>query len=262
MDAITSTNDNKSSTMTNVYHREDSNAFATKVGKKIKGWYDNDTLHENAIRRIVLQREEIYALMEKVKKVSVKKLLKYLDSSGFFYRPSSANRHHNYPGGLAEHSLATFRIVDEWNKMTPDERRESELFTRFLSDKQFDCDILTEKANEDDIVIAALCHDLCKAKHYYIDGRNIKGHNSDPEPRRMHSRLSVKRLEENGISQKKCEELLLAVLTHMRLYSKPRNEKEAKNQKKGRSSMLAIVVWAADKLDASRHPAGKRHHEF
>ena len=146
--------------------------------------------------------------------------------------------------------------------MTPDERRESELFTRFLSDKQFDCDILTEKANEDDIVIAAHCHDLCKAKHYYIDGRNIKGHNSDPEPRRMHSRLSVKRLEENGISQKKCEELLLAVLTHMRLYSKPRNEKEAKNQKKGRSSMLAIVVWAADKLDASRHPAGKRHHEF
>ena len=78
----------------------------------------------------------------------------------------------------------------------------------------------------------------------------------------MHSRLSVKRLEENGITQKKCEELLLAVLTHMRLYSKPRTEKEAKNQKKGRSSMLAIVVWAADKLDASRHPARKRHHEF
>ena len=146
--------------------------------------------------------------------------------------------------------------------MTPDERRKSELFTRFLSDKQFDCDIFTEKIDKDDMVIATLCHDLCKAKHYYIDGRVIKGHNSDPEPRRMHSGLSVKRLEENGISKKNCYELLLAVLTHMRLYSKPRTEKEAENQKKGRSSILAIVVWAADKLDASRHPPGKRHHEL
>lgn len=248
--------------MTNVYHQEDSKAFATMVDKKIAGWYGCDTSHDNAVRRIVLQREEIHALMEKIEKVSVIKLLRYLDSSGFFYRPSSANRHHNYPGGLAEHSLGTFRIVEKWNKMTPDERRESELFTRFLSNKQFSCDIFSEKADEDDMIIAAICHDICKAKHYYIDGRVIKSHNSDPEPRTMHSGLSVKRLEENGITRKKCDELLLAVLTHMRLYSKPRSNKEAENQMRGRSSMLAVIVWAADKLDASRHPAGERHHEF
>lgn len=245
--------------MNNTYHRNDSKAFATKIGKKIEDWYTSDPFYENALRKIVLQREEIYTLMEKVKKVCVKQLLKYLDSSGFFYRPSSPDRHHNFPGGLAGHSLGTFRIVEEWNKMTPDERRKSELYRKFLSNKQFNCDIFTEKADEDDMVIAAICHDLCKAKHYYFKGRAIKSHNSDSEPRTMHSRLSVKRLEENGITQTQCEELLLAVLTHMRLYSKPRSEKEAKNQNKGRSSMLAVVVWAADKLDASRYPAGTRH---
>lgn len=246
----------------NLFNREDSKAFALKVSKKIAGWYSNESFHENAVKRIVLKREEIYALLEKVEKVSMKKLLRYLDSSGFFYRPSSPNRHHNYPGGLAEHSLGTFRIVQEWNNMTPDERRNSELYCRFLSDKPFSCDIFTEKANGDDMVIAAICHDLCKAKHYYMHGRIIRSHNSDPEPRTMHSGLSVKRLRENGINNDNCDELLLAVLMHMRLYSKPRSNREAETQKKGRSSMLAVIVWAADKLDASRHPAGKRHQQL
>ena len=85
--------------MANLYNREDSEAFAQKVSRKIKGWYANETFHENAVKRIVLQREEIYSLLEKVEKVSVRKLLKYLDSSGFFYRPSAANRHHNFGSG-------------------------------------------------------------------------------------------------------------------------------------------------------------------
>ncbi|MBR5084633.1 MAG: hypothetical protein IKX33_08530, partial [Prevotella sp.] len=144
--------------MTNVYKREDSKAFETKVSKKIAGWYSNNMFHKNAVKRIVLQREEIYSLFEIVQKVSVRKLLNYLDSSGFFYRPSSAKRHHNFPGGLAEHSLGVFRIVKEWNDMTPDERKKSELYRRFLSDKKVYCDIFKEKLDENDMVIAAICH--------------------------------------------------------------------------------------------------------
>ena len=132
---------------TNNYKRTDSIEFAKKVSRKIKGWYSNDTYHDKAVNRIVFQREEIISLFEKVEKVSVKKLLRYLDSSGFFYRPSSANRHHNFPGGLAEHSLGTFRIIEEWNCMTPDERHNSELYKRFLYNKQVTCDILKEKMN-------------------------------------------------------------------------------------------------------------------
>lgn len=191
----------------NIYTRTDSILFAQKVNRKIAGWYSNATFQENAVKRIVLQREEIYSLFEKVEAINVDRLLRYLDSSGFFYRPSSANRHHNFPGGLAEHSLGTFRIVEEWNSMTPDERQNSELYKRFLHSKQVTCDILNEKMNYDDMVIAAICHDLCKAKHYYMVGRVIKSHNSDPEPRHIHAALSVKRLRKTGFLigiMKKC----------------------------------------------------------
>ena len=244
------------------YNRSDSTFFAKKVSKKIDGWYSNNTYHNNAVERIVRQREEIYSLFDKVEKVNTKKLLKYLDSSGFFYRPSSANRHHNYPGGLAEHSLGTFHIVEEWNKMTPEERKGCELYRIFLFNKQVTCDIFHDKMSYDDMLIACICHDLCKAKHYYINGRVIKIHNSDPEPRYKHGLLSIERLAEKGITDDNCQELRLAVLLHMRLFSKARNMKEEANQKLGKASMLAIAVWAADKLDASRHPAGNMHEHY
>ena len=243
------------------YKRADSIEFAKIVNRKIKGWYENDAFHDKAVNRIVLQREEIYSLLESVKKVKVNKLLKYLDSSGFFYRPSAPNRHHNFPGGLAEHSLGVFRIVEEWNNMTPDERRNCELYKFNLYNKHVSCDIFTEIMNYDDMVIASICHDLCKAKHYYFDGRIIRKHNSDNLGHR-HASVSVNRLEANNIKGQVCEELLLAVLKHMRLYSKPNTNKERENQIKGRASMLTIAVWAADKLDASRHPAGKLHKQF
>jgi len=120
----------------NSYKRADSGAFAQKVSRKIKGWYAEDVYHNKAVERIVFQREEICGLLEKVEKVNVNRLLKYLDSSGFFYRPSAPNRHHNFPGGLAEHSLGIYRIVEEWNNMSADERRQSELYNRFLQDKE------------------------------------------------------------------------------------------------------------------------------
>lgn len=248
----------------NRYQRTDSATFAQKVRKKIDGWYKMDEHYTNAVDRIVFQREEIISLFDSVKNVNIRELQRYLDSSGFYYRPSSPNKHHNFPGGLAEHSLGVFRIVEEWNNMTPEERRNSELYTKFLYNKQVSCDLLNERMNYNDMVIAAICHDLCKAKHYYFEGRMIRGHKrSDPKFPSHHSSLSEERLVENGINLPAHDEIRLAVLTHMRLFSQPpRNNNETLNQKKGRASMLAIAVWAADKLDASRHPAGRRHLDF
>ena len=240
-----------------MYTLSDSDKIAQKVSKKIKGWYYTDDSHNKAVERIVRQREEIYSVLNSVTKYEVKKLLKYLDSSGFFYRPSSDDKHHNFPGGLAEHSLGVFRIAEDWNNMNPDERRNSELYRRILYKESFACDIFHGTMDADDMVIAALCHDLCKAKHFYFRGRVIEEHlRSDPEFRKGHSILSVKRLKANGIFS---EELLLAVLTHMKLFSKPKNLREEETRTKGRKSMLAIIIWAADKLDASRHSAGRRH---
>ena len=239
----------------------DSTEFGRKVRRKIDGWYQKEEYYTRAVERIGRQREEIIGLLESVKKFDTRKLLKYLDKSGFYYRPSAANRHHNFPGGLAEHSLGTYRIVEEWNSLSSEERKQTELYTQHLKDKKVNCDIFTEKMDLDDMIIASICHDLCKAEHYYFDGRRIKSHQSDPEPRKAHASLSVKRLRANGIDTPNCNEMLLAVLMHMHLFSDPRYPKEAQNQQTGRGSMLAIAVWAADKLDASRHPAGKLHHD-
>lgn len=245
-----------------IKHVVKSAEFGQKVRKKIDGWYSKEEYYSKAVDRIVRQREEIIALLESVKKVDTKKLISYLDKSGFFYRPSGPDRHHNFPGGLAEHSLGTYRIVEDWNWLLPEERRESELYTRFLMDKSVNCDIFTEKMDADDMIVAAICHDLCKAEHYYFSGSRILSHRSDSEPRNAHATLSVKRLHAVGIDTPECEELLLAVLMHMHLYSKPRFAKEAQDQQKARGSMLAIAIWAADKLDASRHPAGRRHRDL
>ena len=235
--------------------------FGQKVRRKIEGWYSKEEHYVSAVNRIEQQREKIIDLLESVEKVDTKNLIDYLDKSGFFYRPSAANRHHNFPGGLAEHSLGTFNIVELWNCLSPVERRQSELYEKHLKKYPVDCDIFTEKMDRDDMILAAICHDLCKAEHYYFKGRKIIAHRSDSEPKHAHSPLSVKRLKAVGIDTPECEEMLLAVLMHMHLYSKPRFAKEAQDQQKARKSMLAIAVWGADKLDASRHPAGRLHRD-
>ena len=228
-----------------------STEFGQKVRRKIDGWYTEEEHYTKAVHRMRAQRNEIIALLESVKKVDTKELIGYLDESGFFYRPSAAKGHHNFPGGLAEHSLGTYRIVEEWNNMTPDERRNSELYHFRLSDKTFSFDIFTEKMDHDDMVIAALCHDLCKAKHYYFSNRRILSHRSDSEPRHAHSTLSVKRLEAVGIKKTECEELLLAVKTHMHLYSKPKYGKVTKDQQKGRESMQTSWMPADTRPEGS-----------
>ena len=248
--------------MAQTYNRSDSEAFAQKVSKKIAGWYSKREHHDKAVERIVKQREEIISLLESVKKVDVTQLLKYLDDSGFYYRPSSGTRHHNFPGGLAEHSLGTFKIVEHWNNLSPKERHMKTFypFAKFLVNKKVSCDIINEKMDHDDMVIAAICHDLCKAKQFYLKGRSIKIHNSDYEAKCKHSALSVERLKALGINTAECDELLLAVREHMSLFSKARYNEEAKRHARGQNSMLAIAVWAADKIDASRHPARKSNY--
>ena len=228
--------------------------FEQIVRKKIKGWYRTDELYQRAVERIVKQRDEIISLLKTVEKVDVGRLLEYLDKSGFYYRPSSDYKHHNFPGGLAEHALGTFRIVEKWNGLSAEERRKDELYKKKLADKKTGCDVLTEKMSHDDMVIAAICHDLCKAEHFYFEGRKIKEHTSDDELKRRHSELSARRLIANGIDSPECDEILLAVRNHMHLFSWSMTKWQKELRDKGRKSMLAIAVWAADKLDAGRHP--------
>lgn len=230
--------------------------FADKVKRKIAGWYDKEEHKKKAIDRIVRQREVIISLLEKVRLCDITKLLEYLDRSGFYYRPSSLNGHHNFPGGLAEHSLGVYYIMKEWNALTPNERRKSILYRKHIEGESVACDILNEKMDDDEMLITAICHDLCKAERFYLNGRRIKMHSSEVSSH--HSKLSVKRLKENNIYN---PEINQAVRAHMRLFPHKQDAKLTPWQIESRKSILAIAVWAADKLDASRHPAGRRHRD-
>lgn len=250
-------NNNKQQTEKS-YTRSDSKAFADKVRKNIKGWYKSDTDNEKAIKRIVRQREEIISLLKSVSFFDTNPLLQYLDSTGFFYRPSSRDRHHNFPGGLAEHSLGTYILVKEWNDLPEEERRRHIIYTKMLNKhNDIRCDIFNEKMDAEKMIVASICHDLCKAKHYYFVGRSIRSDQSDNEFKSMHGSLSVRRLEKCGLLKDSFPEIMQAIDLHMKLFSQPHNDKYAKKQIEGRKSLLTVILWAADKVDASRHPVGK-----
>ena len=101
-------------------------------------------------------RQEIIALLRSTGRKGVEAVLNYLDGVGFYMAPSSVDRHHNWRGGLAQHSLETCRLA------------------------------LADMGNlpRESVIIAALLHDICKASRLYYgtDGRihyrstRIKGH--------------------------------------------------------------------------------------
>lgn len=75
-------------------------------------------------------------------------LIRWLKTTDFFIAPASTKYHGNYEGGLVEHSLNVFYLLNE----NPD---------------SFHYDVGT-------IVKVALLHDLCKIDLYKKDYRNVK----------------------------------------------------------------------------------------
>ena len=141
--------------------------FKASVRAGLDGYCGTSVKENETVERIWKNREEFRALLEPVKRYGIPALLDYLDECGFYYRPSSANRHHNYPGGLAEHCLGVYKKM----AVAP-----------------------IAKTNPDSVKIVGLLHDLCKCDEFYFqDGRirsiRVSGHGS----------RSVKLLEKFGV---------------------------------------------------------------
>ncbi len=94
-------------------------------------------------------KEEVIALLKSTGRDGVDTLIEDLESLGFFTAPASAAHHLNVEGGLAEHSLNTYRAaVMVWEglkKLEPGIENEVQL---------------------DSIILASLLHDMCKADFY------------------------------------------------------------------------------------------------
>ena len=200
--------------------------FRERVSRKITGWYSDEAFKEKAVKRLMCQREAIIDLLASTRRQGIAEVIDYLDKSGFFYRASSSNKHHNFPGGLAEHSLGTYHeaVADPNSRNLP----------------------------EDSIIIAALLHDICKADRFWFKGRIINEHRQYGLDSK-HSARSVALLKSCGLDL--TEDERLAIRWHMkgdRYHSKdPRKESD---HSKAVKTPLWKVVFYADKRDAGKHP--------
>ena len=112
---------------------------------------------------MVSQREAITNLLVSTERQGINNVLQYLDDSGFFYRASSPHGHHNYPGGLAEHSLGTYRLAQSSGI----------------------------GLNRNSIIICSLLHDICKSDRFWFKGRSIRQHTPNCEMDSRHSVRSI-----------------------------------------------------------------------
>lgn len=96
-------------------------------------------------------KERFIELCSKVKREGIDDLVKWLETSDFFYAPASTRFHGAYAGGLLEHSL---NVYDE--------------LVRLLAAYP------EVQASEESVIIVSLFHDLCKVNMYGTEKRNRK----------------------------------------------------------------------------------------
>lgn len=163
-------------------------------------------------------RETIITLLRSVDRKGMGNVIKYLDESGFFTAPSSMNRHHNWYGGLAQHSLGVYSIAKEQGGGIP----------------------------EDSIIIAGLLHDICKARKLYYDDNGLLHHRHTHI--HGHGYRSIKILERCGLVL--TEEERLAIRWHMGGHHA--KGEETKEVIRARNMKLWQVVHYADHIDAAK----------
>lgn len=95
-------------------------------------------------------------LLKSVDRPGIDALIDYLQNSDFFEAPASTIYHGSYEGGLLEHSLNVYNML-QW-------------YVANLQDSDFEL----PKISEESIIIVALLHDLCKVNCYHESTRNVK----------------------------------------------------------------------------------------
>ena len=97
-------------------------------------------------------KEEFINLLKSTKREGIKNLIAFLEKTDFFTAPASTRFHGAYEGGLLEHSMKVYELLDKKIKQT----------------------YLDINIEESTIKIVALLHDICKLNFYKVDYRNAK----------------------------------------------------------------------------------------
>lgn len=102
-------------------------------------------------------KEEFIRLLKATSNVhkNIDRLIQWLETSDFFEAPSSTVFHNNYKGGLCEHSLNVYRIACKLREVLVSEGKSIDF-------------------SEEELIISALLHDLCKTNFYVQDVKVFK----------------------------------------------------------------------------------------
>ena len=104
-------------------------------------------------------KEEFKKLLLETKREGIEDVINFLEKTDFFTAPASTKFHGAFEGGLLEHSMKVYEILEEKVKHLPIEL----------------------EISEDTVRIVALLHDICKLNFYKVDYRNAKNERGEWE---------------------------------------------------------------------------------
>ena len=97
-------------------------------------------------------KEKFIELLKSTNRPGIEDLISFLEKTNFFTAPASTRFHGSFEGGLVEHSLKVYEILDYKAKNN----------------------VLKLEIPDDTIKIVSLLHDICKLNFYKVDYRNAK----------------------------------------------------------------------------------------
>jgi hypothetical protein len=97
-------------------------------------------------------KEEFINLLLSTKREGIEDVIAFLEKTDFYTAPASTKYHGAYEGGLLEHSMKVYEVLNEKVKHLP----------------------IDLEVSEDTVKIVALLHDICKVNFYKTDYRNAK----------------------------------------------------------------------------------------
>ena len=141
-----------------------------------------ETTHVTAESMIAATEAQIISLLISTKREGITYLITYLEETGFFTSPASTKFHGAYRGGLAKHSLRVYELLDHFWRGLPHISDVTATGQKPLS------------LDRNNIIIAALLHDVCKMGAYLGDEMPYKWNKSMPQG---HAMLSIARITKN-----------------------------------------------------------------
>jgi 23S rRNA maturation-related 3'-5' exoribonuclease YhaM len=179
--------------------------FAKNAGQNITGSMIFRMYHLHKKRNHIKERyhmntkERIIQLLETSTRIGVDELIGYLNENGFFTAPASTKFHGCYEGGLADHSLGVYDLLKEY-------------YDRWSLGEVVSKGQKPLRLGPENIIFAALLHDVCKVGAYIGTEKPYTWNRSQPKG---HACLSIERIKKY-IELTPIEEMMIKF--HMGVY--------------------------------------------